>query len=515
MDPTPSQADALAELLDTHTPIVVLQTHEEKQVIGLAEAVARRSGRALWTWSASRGLRAQHGLRLSLLDKGTESHPDAADTKELPAALAAVERLEGPALVLMLDIHPYLNEPVTVRALKDLALKCESSGVQLGFVGHAVSLPKELVPWGAAFDLEPLTPERVRVLFREEITRQRGRAGRDVAGSQRILESLLRHLTGLPEAAARHLIRLALGDGQITAADLVRVLHAKQAQLGAAELLVFEPDVPDLDAVAGMARLKRWLALRRLPFLDPVAGAGLPPPRGMLLLGVQGAGKSLAAKATAGSWQLPLFRMDFGALFDKYQGESERKLREALRVADAMQPCVLWMDEIEKGLASGGGDGDGTGAGRRMLGTLLTWMSERRSRVFLVATANDIQALPPELVRKGRFDEIFFIDLPDESSRLELMRLHLGRLKISFDDAALHALAQASDGFSGAEIEAAAVAARYEALSVANGDPGAAAPAGAALVLAELQCTKPLSVTRAEAIAALRAWASERAVPAH
>jgi SpoVK/Ycf46/Vps4 family AAA+-type ATPase len=173
------------------------------------------------------------------------------------------------------------------------------------------------------------------------------------------------------------------------------------------------------------------------------------------------------------------------------------------------------MDEIEKGLASGGGDGDGTGAGRRILGTLLTWMSERRSRVFLVATANDIQALPPELVRKGRFDEIFFVDLPDEPSRVELMRLHLGRLRISFDDAALAALAQASGGFSGAEIEAAAVAARYEALSAGSGKPDGAPPAGAALVLAELGRTKPLSVTRAEAIAALRAWANERAVPAH
>ena len=242
--------------------------------------------------------------------------------------------------------------------------------------------------------------------------------------------------------------------------------------------------------------------------LAPEASAGLPPPKGVLLLGVQGAGKSLAAKATAAAWQLPLFRMDFGALHDKYQGESERKLREALRVADAMQPCVLWMDEIEKGLAGGSGDGgDGTGASRRMLGTLLTWMAERKSRVFLVATANDIQALAPELLRKGRFDEIFFVDLPDAAVRVELLRIHLTRLQITHDEPALAVLAGRSDGFSGAEIEAAAVAARYAAL--AEGGSASAAHVGE-----ELARTKPLSVTRAESVAALRAWAGERAVSA-
>lgn len=507
--PTPAQVDALAALLETHTPIVVVETHEEARLQALAEAVARRRGCALWAWSASRGLRALHGLKLTLADKGLGDHPGASDTQELPAALKALERLDGPALVLLLDIHPYLSHPVTVRALKELALKSEGSGVQLVFVGHALTVPAELLPWASRFELETMTPERVRAVFKAEIARQRTRGGQNVAGCQRTLASLVRHLAGLPEAAVRHLARLALGDGQITTADLAPVLHAKQAQLGAAELLVFEADPPDMDQVAGMAALKRWLALRRVPLLEPQVGGGLPPPKGMLLLGVQGAGKSLAAKATAAAWQLPLFRMDFGALHDKYQGESERKLREALRVADAMQPCVLWMDEIEKGLAgaSGGGGDDGTGAARRMLGTLLTWMAERRSRVFLVATANDVQSLPPELLRKGRFDEIFFVDLPDLATRVALLRIHLGKLGIAHDEAALQALAARCEGFSGAEIEAAAVAARYVALADGQG-------VSASQVAAEFMRTKPLSVTRAESVAALRAWAAERAVPA-
>ena len=507
--PTPAQVDALAELLDARAAIVVVETHEEPRVQAVAEAVARRSQRALWAWSAGRGLRALHGLKLSLLDKDLRGHPGAGDTQELPAALKAVERLDGPALVLLLDIHPYLNHPLTVRALKELALKSEASGVQLIFVGHAMTLPSELLPWSARFELEPMTPERVRTVFKAEIVRRRERGGVDIAGCQQTLDALVRHLAGLPEASVRQLVRRVLGDGRITTADLTRVLHAKQGALGAAELLVFEANPPTMDQVAGMATLKRWLALRRTPLLEPPAAGGLPPPKGMLLLGVQGAGKSLAAKATAAAWQLPLFRMDFGALHDKYQGESERKLREALRVADAMQPCVLWMDEIEKGLAGAAGSGgdEGTGAARRMLGTLLTWMAERTSRVFLVATANDIQALPSELLRKGRFDEIFFVDLPDLGTRVELLRIHLGKLGIPHDEPALQALAARCDGSSGAEIEAAAVAARYTALADGQG-------VHASQVGAELMRTKPLSVTRAEAVAALRAWAVERAVAA-
>ena len=316
--PTPLQVEALTELLATHVPVLVLQTHDEKRVLALAEAVARRTNRALWAWSANRGLRSLHGLKLRLVEHGAEGHPGSGDTLELPPALKAIEKLEGPALVLLLDIHPYLNHPVTIRALKELALKSDVSGVQLAFVGHAVEVPHELRPWAAPFELETMTPARVAAVLTEEVTRQRSRSGRDVAGCQRTLESLQRHLAGLPEATVRHLARLALGDGQITTADLARVLAAKQAQLVAAELLVFEQNLPEMSAVAGMKALKRWLLLRRGPFLDPASG--LPPPKGLLLLGVQGAGKSLAAKAVAASWQLPLFRMDFGALHDKWQG---------------------------------------------------------------------------------------------------------------------------------------------------------------------------------------------------
>ena len=501
--PTAAQTESLRQLLATRTPLVVIETHEEPRVMALLETLSRADQREVWTWTAARGLRVAHGLKLSLLDKG-DNHPDANQTKELPEALLQVDRMNQPALVVFLDIHPYLSNPVITRALKEVALKAETRGLQLVFVGHDINLPDELAPYASRFDLEPMTLRRVQALFAQEMARQRQQAGRDVAGHRQTLESLLRHMVGLPEPSVRHLMRLALGDGQITTADLAVVLQAKHGSLGVAELLVFEQRLPAMDDVAGLAAVKRWLAVRREPFLNP-AEAGLPAPRGLLLLGVQGAGKSLTAKAVASSWQLPLFRMDFGALFDKYQGESERKLREALKVAEAMQPCVLWMDEIEKGLASS--DGQDSGTGKRLLGTLLTWMAERQGSVFLVATANDIDSLPPELMRKGRFDEIFFVDLPTPEVRASILRIHLARHRVAFDDAALQTAVVASEGFSGAEIEAAVVAARYEAHAAGRA-------ADMALLMQELGRTRPLSVTRAEAITALRQWAAGRTVAA-
>jgi SpoVK/Ycf46/Vps4 family AAA+-type ATPase len=250
--------------------------------------------------------------------------------------------------------------------------------------------------------------------------------------------------------------------------------------------------------------MKRWLEARKDIFLSDSPPVGLDPPKGLLLLGVQGSGKSLAAKAVAGAWGLPLLRLDFAALYNKYYGETERNLRESLRTAELMAPCVLWIDEIEKGLAS---DGDDGGPGKRILGTLLTWMSERRSRAFLVATANDIEALPPELLRKGRFDEIFFVDLPSESARTGIFRIHLGKRGLDVAKFDCPALAKQAQGFSGAEIEQAVIAALYSAHArkqVLNTDH----------VSAEINATRPLSVLMAEKVAYLRAWASTRTVPA-
>jgi SpoVK/Ycf46/Vps4 family AAA+-type ATPase len=279
-------------------------------------------------------------------------------------------------------------------------------------------------------------------------------------------------------------------------------MHAKYELLGRDTLLSFEYETAKFSEVGGMARLKQWLEVRRNFFLGE--DTSLDPPKGILLLGVQGCGKSLAAKAAAGIFGVPLLRFDFGVLYNKYYGETERNLRRALETAGLMSPCVLWMDEIEKGVATSSTDDD-DGLSRRVLGELLTWMSEKKKPVFLVATANDILRLPPELIRKGRFDEIFFVDLPSAQNRRDILTIHLRKRNLDPARFDLEALIKATDGFSGSEIEQAVVSAMYTAHAQGR-------EVSQADLLAEFQQTRPLSVVMAEKVEALREWASTRTV---
>jgi SpoVK/Ycf46/Vps4 family AAA+-type ATPase len=314
---------------------------------------------------------------------------------------------------------------------------------------------------------------------------------------------LIRNLAGLPYADTERLARNAIFvDGAITKSDLPGVMQAKYELLNRGGALQFEYDTAKFNDLGGMERLKSWLAQRKAVFRGDDDAAHLDSPKGIVLLGVQGCGKSLAAKTTAGIFGVPLLRLDFGAIYDKYHGETERKLRESLRTADIMSPCVLWIDEIEKGIAGRGGE---TGTTQRVLGTFLTWMAEKESQVFVVATANDITALPPELVRKGRFDEIFFVDLPDEHIRASILAIHLsgrGQKLAQFD---VESIASATDGFSGAEIEQAVVAALYAAHAQRK-------DLTTEHILTEVEQTRPLSIVMQERISSLRAWAAGRTV---
>jgi len=280
------------------------------------------------------------------------------------------------------------------------------------------------------------------------------------------------------------------------------VMQAKYELLNRGGALQFEYDTARFSDVGGLNRLKTWLSQRKAAFRRDQDAAHLDPPKGILLIGVQGCGKSLAAKATAGIFGAPLLRLDFGTLYDKYHGETERKLRESLKTADVMSPCVLWIDEIEKGIAGRGGE---TGTTQRVLGTFLTWMAERKSPVFVVATANDITALPPELVRKGRFDEIFFVDLPDAGVRSTILAIHLTNRGQRLGDFDVESLADAMQGFSGAEIEQAVVSALYAAHASNES-------LKSAHIQREIEQTKPLSTVMHEKISALRAWADGRTV---
>ncbi|MET0754523.1 MAG: AAA family ATPase, partial [Pseudoxanthomonas sp.] len=375
-------------------------------------------------------------------------------------------------------------------------------------VGAKVELPPELEAIAVRFN--PRLPDANALLkmVREEATEYaRENGGRRVEADGEAVQQIVRNLQGLSLPDARRIARqLIYDDGALSAADLPQLSKLKFELLNRSGHLHYEYDTARVADVAGARRLKRWVEQRREVFVSGNAPPGLDPPKGMLLLGVQGCGKSMLAKATAAGFGVPLLRLDFGTLYDKYHGETEKNLRSALASAEQLAPCVLWIDEIEKGLAGGSGEGDG-GVSRRVLGYMLTWMAERKSQVFLVATANQVNELPPELLRKGRFDEIFFVDLPDADTRVELLRLHLARRKLAAEDFALPALAAACNGFSGAEIEQAIVAALYTAHAERK-------PLDTDLLMQEIRHSRPLSVIMAEQVRALRAWAGERTVPA-
>lgn len=486
----------LEALLAAKMPIVAIESHEERKVTQMLERFAVLNERPLWTWSVTAGLKRFSGIE------------GAYNTGRIEDALRHIEKSPSNSIYLFLDAHKFIEDPVVLRQIKDIASTSERTHRMLVFLSAKLEVPAEIERITARF--RPSLPDagRIAEILNEEARRYREATGDQVRANREALAVLTQHLGGVTEEDVRRLARMAIrDDGMVSGADIARVLKAKHELLASSEILILETGVPDFSQLGGLANLKRWLKVRQDAFLNPRADSMLPAPKGMLLLGVQGAGKSLAAKCVAGSWHLPLFRMDFGTLYQKYHGETERNVREALAVANAMAPCVLWMDEIEKGIAAdAGGDADG-GVSRRVLATLLTWMNERASRVFVVATANDISQLPPELLRKGRFDEIFFVDLPNATGRDEILRIQLARKKqnpAAFD---LRRLAGACDGFSGAEIEQAIVAALYETHAEKKALDTQA-------IEHEMRRTRPLSVMMAEKIAALRAWARERTVSA-
>lgn len=478
-------------LVEAKFRLIAIDTHEEARAAAMIDALAERRALPCFHWKVSEGL-----VRRDLATPPAGFAKPAEMLRHLATSAA-------PGLYLLLDLHPFLEDPVHARLLKDAQ---EREGLTLFLVGHGMKLPPALEKAAGVFELPTLGKEEVLAILKEEVAQIRASApGREPMGEPEAVEGLLQHLSGLGAADARRVIRqILLDDGTLTLADFERIYKAKRELLGREGVLSLENASVKLEDLAGLARLKRWLLARREAFVGEPAQTGLEVPKGILLLGVQGCGKSMAAKAVASAWGVALLRLDFGALYNKYLGETERNLRESLKVADAMAPCVLWLDEIEKGLATSDADG---GESRRVLGTLLTWMAERKRRVFMIATSNDIERLPPELVRKGRVDEIFFVDLPGEEQRAEILRLHLRRRGHDLTRFDLPLLARTSEGFSGAELEQAVVAAMYAARLENK-------PLEGAHVAAEMARTKPLAVVMAEKIAYLRLWARDRTVPA-
>ncbi len=481
-------------LLRSDTPLVLIESIEEPRVLTLFAQLALRLGQPAYRWTVTDGLRR---VELDMDQEQRLADP----TQLLRYIRSGGER----GIYLLLDFHPYLDNPLHVRLVKEIAQGYAVRPRTLVLVSHALDVPPEVKHLCARCELHLPDRNRILALIREEAQAwKQTTEGRGVRAAREAIEQLAQNLLGVTESDARRLIRHAIrDDGAIDGDDVAEVKKAKYELLSPDGIVGFEYDTRSFAELAGLDNLKAWVDRRRGPFLD--GERTRDHPRGILLLGVQGGGKSLAAKAVAGRLGVPLLRLDFGALYDKYIGETEKNLRKALSTADLMSPCVLWIDEIEKGVATGSED---EGVGRRILGTLLTWMAERKSRVFLVATANDVRRLPPELIRKGRIDELFFVDLPDAATRAECFAIHLRSRGLDPTGFELDRLAAASEGFTGAGIEQAVVSALYGIEAMTGG-------LDTEKMLAELASTQPLSAIMDVQIQALRAWAKGRTVPAH
>lgn len=485
----------LGLVLDSRVKLILIESWDEPKVMETLTGLAVRRGLGLYAWSVTEGVQ-----RL-----GFGGEPLGGEESRDPvAALRLIKHDQQANLYVLCYLHPFLGDsPTLVRLLKEIAMAEGNHRPTVVLVSHALKLPAEVQRFAARFSLSLPSEDELLGIVREEATRwsERNRGAR-VRTDNRTLQQVVKNLRGLSHAEVRLLARNVIcNDGAITQEELPELNRTKFQLLDLEGVLSFEYDTARFAEVGGLAALKRWLGERQSAFL---AGKPGDQPKGMMLVGVQGAGKSLAAKAVAGLWGLPLLRLDFACLYNKYFGETERNLREALRLAEQMAPCVLWMDEVEKGIS--GGDQD-NGVSQRVLGTLLTWMAEREAPVFMVATANAIDRLPPELIRKGRFDELFFVDLPTPEVRAEIFRIHLQRRELEPAQFDLLLLAAASEGFSGAEIEQAVVAALYAGQARQQA-------VDQELLLRELSRTSPLSVLMAEKLAALRTWAKGRAVPA-
>jgi SpoVK/Ycf46/Vps4 family AAA+-type ATPase len=489
-------------LIRTRHAIVTIETVEESFAARTVREAGGEMGRMVLEWSISDGLRS--------------SMPTAGDmiggTDTLLGALKYMRFNDSPHVYTLKDALRHLSDAKTERVLRDMALESTVGGRTVFMIDPGGELPQTLQPLAVPYDLALPDQKEITQIVRQTAKELTQYGSLQVELTRHEQEQFISNLRGLTRREVAQVVADALlGKGKLSSEDIARAVEAKRARLRQTGVLDYIPPPETLPSIGGMDNLRKWLSRRADAWSSQAKTFGLDLPKGMLMLGVQGCGKSLMARFVAAEWKMPLLRLDVGALYDKYVGETERHLRTAFAVASAMAPCVLWIDEIEKAFAGAGAGPDGArtdgGLSQRMFGMLLTWMQDHKEPVFIVATANDVSALPPELMRKGRFDEIFFVDLPDGPARQDIFIIHLTKRQRDPKKFDLDGLVASSEGFSGAEIEQAVVSALYTAFAekrdLTSKD-----------LLEELQATRPLSVVMAEKVSTLRAWAADRCVRA-
>jgi hypothetical protein len=534
----PSPLDRLEVLINSSTPIVVMETVEEPRAVALVRQACSDLNMAIFEWTIADGLvrSGQKVSSASALQTYAKSaavpagnsedsrlaravlssfSSDAAapksavyNTTDPVQALANMESMTVEAVFILKDFHRHLDNPVVVRRLRDVGQKFSANRRTLILTAPTIEMPPELASLVEFLDLPLPDQPRLREIIRETYTRMAGTHTLKLQLDSDGVDAMAANLRGLTEEEAERAVsqtviaRLALSPDCIT-----DVLDAKKAALQRSEMLEFVDATDNMASIGGLDNLKTWLAQRRGSWSGHARDFGLDAPKGVIILGVQGCGKSLCARAVAGEWQLPLVKFDTAAIYDKYIGETEKRIQKVFKVAEGLAPCVLWIDELEKVFAGSGPDSASADAGvsSRLLASFLSWMQDRKAPVFVAATCNNVTALPPELIRKGRFDELFFVDLPNQAERKQIFAIQLTKRKRNPADYDLEKIAAAAQGFSGAEIESAVQTALYAAFSqkreLSNDD-----------MLTALSSTVPLSITRAEEIGALRDWAKDRAV---
>ncbi len=517
-----STLDRLKVLLDSSTPIVVMETVEEVRAVRLVRSACASLNLTAFEWSIASGL-ARCGSEEPAFQSeaaGIPSHATGSDadlhaqaiynSREPAQMLGNLEGISIEAAFILKDLHRHMEDPIVVRRLRDVGQKFSLNRRTVILTAPSITIPPELASLVEFLDLPLPDRQRLRQII-DEVTARLAKAHT----LRRTLEpsgfdAMVDNLRGLTEEEAERTISQAIvGRYGLVPEIVTDVLQSKKDMLRRSDMLEFVEASNTLAGVGGLENLKKWLAQRQGTWEEKARAFGLEPPRGVIILGVQGCGKSLCAQAIAGEWQLPLVKFDTGAVFDKYIGETEKRIRKVFRVAEGLAPCVLWIDELEKVFAGSGPDSASVDAGvsARILAAFLSWMQDRKAPVFVAATCNNVSALPPELIRKGRFDELFFVDLPNQTERQQIFAIQLARRKRDPGEFDLVRLSAVSQGYSGAEIEAVVQTGLYAAYAGKQ-------PLRTQALLEALAQTVPLSRTRAEEIQALRAWAGSRAVPA-
>jgi hypothetical protein len=490
-----NELNDLITLIKSRTPIIIVETVDEVRVVELTKYVAASLKQDFYYWSIADGM--------ALANRTVQPDGGYKDPGEM---LECIWKLKSAGVYLLIDFHPFITEPKNIRFLKEIALNSELQRQTIIFLSQKFEVPPELETYSARFELELPNQNLIKKIIVSQARKLSIQSGwKAIDLSDNDIQQMSRVLCGLSTSEIERVVAHTLRD-PATKDRVANIGKMKFESFKQTSILTYEHETSQLSQVGGFKNLKEWLQKRQMIFLGDKKIPGLDLPKGILLLGVQGGGKSLAAKAVAGTWSVPLLRLDIGALYDKWAGETERKTRESLKMAEKMSPCVLWIDEIEKGVTTDAGSD--SGLSQRILGTLLTWMAERKGSVFIVATANDIEKLPPELMRKGRFDEVFFVDLPDEEMRKEIFSIHLQKRGFDPSKFNLDELSKATEGFAGAEIEQTVVAGLYSMV-------GGSGNLTNEILLAEAKATKPLSVLMAEKVTSLREWAQDRTVSAN